>query len=368
MTIQDSIQQLLLDAVAQGRERGVQVAAYLEGELVLDAWAGVVDPTTARPVDGDTLFPVFSTTKGMAATLIHQLVEAGRLDYETPIAEVWPEFGVHGKGCIRVRHALNHTAGLPGLPGTITQAEVCDWTTVCAAIAGLVPSWEPGTRMEYHAMTYGWILGEVARRVDGRPFAQLLDESACRPLGIEGMYVGIPDAVEARVAFLTAMNDGSATTAPAVLSAAPQPVPTCVHPLHEWMNRGDSRRACMPASNGIMTARAIARHYAALLPGGVDGVTLLPRRRIRLATKRQGLDGAAPATAPMCVGLGYHLGNTTSSMGTRASAFGHGGYGGSLGFADPRYRFAFGLTKNHFSNQGASHQIACDVRRVLGIR
>ena len=353
---QKKIEALLQRVVSEGKERGVQVAAYLNGELVVDAWAGIADAATGLPVTGDTLFPVFSTTKGIAATLIHLLVERGQLTYETRIAEVWSEFGVNGKENITVRQALNHTSAIPYMPEGIGQAELCDWPTMCTAIAQLKPAWEPGTKHEYHAVTYSWIVGEVACRVAGRPFPQLVQEEICRPLGIENMFVGIPDAVEPRVAILEEIFEEPQKPLPI---GEPQSVSQFMWPLHEWMNRPDSRRACVPASNGIMDARSLAKHYAALLPGGVDGVELLPPERIRLATQFQkGIPHAG----------GYQFVGDPELLGTvKLPAFGHGGYGGSNAFADPKHRLAVGLTKNLFSKQGATELILAELKSALGI-
>ena len=354
-TLQRRIQSFLERLICEGRERGVQVAAYVDGKLVVDAWAGLANSALGRPVNGDTLFPVFSTTKGIAATLIHLLVERGKMDYETRIAEVWPEFGVNGKEKITLRHALDHTSALLYMPAEITPANLGDWDAVCAAIARLKPAWEPGTRAEYHAVTYGWLVGEVARRVDGRPFGQLLEEEICRPLGTHDLFVGIPDEVESRVAILEEISDEPPYEPD---PAQPQAVAPWMVPLHAWMNQPAARRACLPASNGIMNARSIARHYAALLPGGVDGVELLPPERIRLATQFQG------TTFPMRRG-GYHFYGEYRE--NRQPAFGHNGHGGSLGFADPHHRLAVGLTKNLFSPQAAQDAIIAELRDALGM-
>src|SRR5476651_2005235 len=141
--LQDTIQTLLNTLVAEGRERGAQVAAYIDGERVIDAWAGVADVRTGSPVDGDTLFPVFSTTKGIFSTVIHILAERGKLDYDTPIATYWPEFAANGKEGITMRHALSHTAGIPYMPPDITLEQTCDWNYMCAAVAQLKPSSPP---------------------------------------------------------------------------------------------------------------------------------------------------------------------------------------------------------------------------------
>jgi len=358
MDINKRIQNLLDQAVANGQELGIQVTAYVNGTLIVDAWSGTADATRGVPVDGDTLFPVFSTTKGIAATIIHLLVERGLVDYDTRVAQVWPEFAAHGKQSITLRHCMTHMAGLPQVPPGIGWAQLHDWDFMCAAMADLEPLWPPGTRMEYHAVTYGWLLGEVARRVDGRPFAQLVQDEICRPLGIATLFCGVPAELESRVATLELRDQ----EIPQVDDSLPQPVPGWLWPLHEMMNRSDARRSCQPASNGIMNARAIARHYAALLPAGVDGVELLPPERIRQATEWQ----RPPGEAPLRMGLGYILGGEGSPMGGE-SAFGHGGYGGSLGFADRASGLAFGLTKNLFSPAPTVSEIVHELRECLRV-
>lgn len=357
--IQRHMQSFLDRMVEEGRERGVQLAVYYQGELVVDAWSGVADHRTGKPVEAATLFPVFSTTKGIAATVIHLLAERNKLDYDMKISEIWPEFGSAGKQDATIRHALNHTTGIPHMPEKVGLADVVDWNTMRDAVAQLVPQWPPGERMEYHAVTFGWIVGEIARRIDGRPFSQIMKEEICDPLGIEDMYVGIPDAVEPRVAILEEENFDK-TVVPGI---GPQPIPPWLTPLHEWMNRPDSRRACIPASNGIMTARAVAKHYASLLPGGVDGVELLSPSRMKMATKPLVL----PEQGKLPMGMGYFLGDKGSLMGSRMSIFGHAGYGGSVGFADPDNGLAVGFANNYYSNRAAGVAIIRELKSMLGI-
>lgn len=359
--MREQVQSLLDSLVSEGRERGLQVAAYVDGELIVNNWAGIANAESGQPVDEGTLFPVFSTTKGMVATIIHILAERALLTYEDPISKMWPEFGVHGKEHITVRQALNHSSGIPNVPAGVGYAEVCDWEVMCGKIAELTPSWTPGSRMEYHAMTYGWILGEVARRVDGRSFSQLVADEICRPLGIGTMYVGIPDEVESRVALLEEYE----IEAPPPDDGTPRTVPVSLGPLHAFMNRPDARRACIPATSGIMNAVAIARHYAALLPDGVDGVRLLPPERVRIATQMQKPDHPKGDDYPKSWGLGYAIGGNNSYYGD-ATAFGHGGYGGSFGFADPRKGLAVGLTKNLFHKEDTPRLIVNELRRALG--
>lgn len=358
--IQQKIQKIIDSAVDSGKERGIQVAAYFEGEIVVDAWGGFADPKKKKTVKSNTLFPVFSTTKGIEATIIHILAEEGKIDYDAKIAEYWPEFGVNGKENITVRQALNHSSGLPNMPAGTNSNDLLDWDKMCRMMAKEKPVWEPGTKSEYHAITFSWLVGEVACRVEGLPFSKIMENKICRPLKIKDMYVGIPDSVESRVAILEDMNvNPDMLKAPAASS-----IPGWICPLHEWMNKPEGRRACVPASSGIMSAMAIARHYAALVPGGINGVELVPPKRIRIATQRQQLKDKTYFNR----GLGYGLGGDKGSIqGKRHTSFGHGGHGGSIGFADPKYKFAVGGTRNLFSMDNVLYHIVCEIRRTLKI-
>lgn len=363
---------LLDELVASGEELGLQVAAYLDGELVIDAAAGIADRESGRAVDGDTLFTVFSTTKGVTATCIHLLAERGLLRYEDRIARFWPQFAAAGKAQATVRDALTHQVGVPQLPADVTPEHFCDWDGICRAIAAQPPLWEPGSRTGYHAFTFGWILGEVLRRVDGRPIARFVEDEICRPLGIDDLYFGIPEApeVEARVATLENAPPPTAAPVPAPDALILQAIRPAIAP-GAIFNRLDLRRASIPGGGGIMTARAIARHYAALV-GAVDGVRLLPAQRIAIATELQTEAVDAVIGAPIRKALGYFLGGPLSPMSGRISAFGHPGAGGSIGFADPAYRLAIGFTKNRLSttldpSQSAAYRVAHRVREVLDI-
>jgi len=359
------IQKVLDELVARGVERGLQVAAFLDGELVVDAWAGLADASTGRPVDGDTLFCVFSCSKGILATAIHLLAERGKLRYDDLVADYWPEFASHGKERITIRQVLSHTAGVPQMPPGSTVADMCDWDEMCRKISRLAPLWEPGTQTGYHARTFGYILGEVARRADGRPINQFVREEICRPLEIDDLYFGIPDSVEPRVATLEQLPAADPPPDPPG-ALAHLAIPPNLPASPEIFNRPDIRRACIPSSSGIMNARALARHYAALAGG-----KLLSPERINIARTLQtdGLDLVTGAASPK--GLGYFLGGPLSPMGDRPTAFGHPGSGGSIGFADPEHRFAFALTKTRLVNslpgRGAAYRVARETRAALGI-
>jgi CubicO group peptidase (beta-lactamase class C family) len=347
----DQVTSVLQGLVETGQDVGVQVAAYLNGELVIDTWAGVADPETGRAVDGDSMFTVFSTSKGPASTCIHQLVERGKLFYDEPIAKYWPEFAAKGKAAVTLRHALTHRSGVPNNPPSLPE-RIDDWDLMCREIAGMEPLYEPGTRTGYHGLTFGWILGEVLRRVDGRPIAQYLQEEVCGPLGLKSLYFGIPASEEHRVAPLI--------IDPSMMQAA--------------FNRSEVRQASIPAGGGIMSARDIARHYAALANGGeLDGARILSEERIRIATTLQTemMDDVFKFQARKA--LGYWLGGPGLVAGGLAgpNTFGFQGFGGSVGFADPERRFAFGLTRNNLmrgpGGPSTAEVIEQAVEKALGL-
>ena len=247
--LQGRVQQVIDGLVESGDEIGLQVAAYVNGELVVDTWSGVADEDTGQPVDGDTLFTSWSTTKGFAATCLHILADRGHVDYDTPVATYWPEFGVHGKDVVTVREAITHRAGVPQMPEGVTPEMMTDWDAMCAAIASHKPLCKPGTTVCYHAWTFGWIIGELVRRIDGRPIAQFAREELCQPLGIEDFYLGIPDAVEGRVAPLKEAPSEPETNELELCVMPPLVTSAAV------VNRPDFRRASIPGGGGIPVRR-----------------------------------------------------------------------------------------------------------------
>ena len=366
--VQTTVQALLDEIVATGTEHGLQVAAYHHGDLVVDAWAGTADTAAGKPVDGRTLFTVYSVSKGVTATALHILAEHGKLAYDDPIAKHWPEFARHGKEGGLLRHALSHTAGLPQMPPGYGTYDLTDWPGMCDRLAAQLPRFPPGQTLVYHSLTYGWIAGGAAERADGRPFARIVAEEIAAPLGLDGLYFGVPEGDLDRVATLT--------EAPELLGVPPAPtaIPDIAPPgslADSTMNRTEMRRACLPAYGLCANARSLAKTYAALIGDGVDSLRLLPPERVRAATAVQ-VDGPdASSGLPLCFGLGYGLGGPESAVGPRRSAFGHGGYGGAHGFADPEYGLAVGLTKNRLTlnppHDNTTWRIAHAIREALGI-
>jgi CubicO group peptidase (beta-lactamase class C family) len=363
--VQRRIEASLERLVGEGRELGLQLAAYLDGELVVDAWAGVADPATGRAVDGDTLFYLFSCGKGVTATAVHLLADRGTVDYDTPIAAYWPEFAAHGKERITVRHALTHAAGVPHLPAGITLGELCDWDRMCEVVADLEPIWEPGTKSGYHPKTYGWLLGETVRRADGRRIDQVVREEIAGPLGVaDSLALGISEPMLPRMAWHVE------TDAPPSDDAADPDAPLESLRAVTQANYPGRQRACLPHTCSG-TARGLARMYAALAGGGeLDGARVVSEERLAAATA-PAFDGEdAFNGTPVRRALGYQLGEPKSPMGD-LHVFGHVGWGESVGFADPRHRFAFALAKNGLSTDWSPSStpsvLAREVREALGL-
>jgi CubicO group peptidase (beta-lactamase class C family) len=343
----DKVRAALEALVRDTNEIGLQAAAYLDGKLVIDAWAGMADAAAGAQVDGDTLFMLSSTTKGVTATCMHLCVEKHKLSYDMPIAEIWPEFAAHGKERATLRMALAHQTGVPQTPvGYKPEEWLPDWDRMCEGIADLTPMFPVGERTAYHSLNYGHINGEILRRVDGRPIAQFLQEEICKPLGIDGAYLGVPDSELHRVAVLT---DGDPPPAEYEARMVGEPAGSRVA---EVFNRREVRKAAVPGSGGLFSARGLARHYACLAGWGeLDGVRVLPEARIRAGIELQTLEWDEIYRVRVRRALGYRRGRDTGPLAS-PEAFGHVGGGGSFGYADPARRLAIGFAKNYFSYTG----------------
>lgn len=367
----ERVRLLLEQIVASGEEIGLQVAAYHRGRLAVDAWAGLADRSIGRKVDGETLFTVFSTTKGILYGAIHLLAERGTLGCDKRVARYWPAFAANGKAGITVAQVLDHSAGVPQMPDGTTVEDLCSWNRMCSAIAELHPLWEPGSRTGYHGYTNGWILGEVLRRIDGRPVPQFVREEICRPLGLESLFLGIPDRVEARVASL--VDAPPPDPPPAFLPIMEKAIPPHLPAAAVLFNRPAVRRACIPAAGGIMNARDLARYYASMTPSGAEGIHLLPARRVARAAKERRRDLDLAIGLEIRKGLGWFLpGPNAESIPDSPGAFGHPGAGGSVGYADPAHDLAVGFAKTLLvspADRGASTDVKVTraILEALGI-
>ncbi|MFE9457520.1 serine hydrolase domain-containing protein [Streptomyces californicus] len=339
---------------------GAAVCVYWHGRPVVDLWGGVADVDTGRPWDRDTLQLVYSVTKGATATAAHMLAERDMLDLDAPVATYWPEFAANGKAGIPVRWLLSHQAGLVALDEPLPLAEALAWDPMAAALAAQRPLWTPGTAHGYHGRTWGWLVGEVIRRVSGRSPGRFFADEIARPLGLD-FFIGLPASERERVSRMVYRRpDVDLTTFPAEslpvelreqVAAWRDPASfsnrafAVTDPAAIDFDSPEVQAAEIPSSNGIGTARALARMYAALI-GEVDGVRLLTPEALASATAEQAAGRDQVMVIPSRFSAGFMLPTGSNPM-TGPNAFGHTGRGGSLAFADPEHGIAFGYVMNH---------------------
>jgi CubicO group peptidase (beta-lactamase class C family) len=333
---------------------GAAVCVYLDGVRVVDCWGGHADAARTRPFGPDTIVSVASTTKGMVALCAHMLAERGKLDLDAPVARYWPEFAAAGKQDIPVRWLLSHRAGLPAIRPSLSAAALFDWTAMTAAIAETAPWWTPGERHGYHAITYGHLVGEVIRRVDGRTVGAFLRDDVTGPLRAD-FFIGVPEEADGRAAEVLPPPPPGEPTIWDTLLADPGSVSgrTFLNPPRPLglVNTRAWRAAEIPAANGHTSARGVARVYAALARGGeLDGVRLLAPATIERAIEEQSSGRDAVLSLPTRFATGFMLGMPGGifNCGPGRRTFGHPGHGGSIGFADPDARIGFGYVTNQY--------------------
>ncbi|MCX5388556.1 serine hydrolase [Streptomyces sp. NBC_00094] len=365
---QRRVEAILAEVTGTGAETGIQVAAWLDGEVVVDAWAGAADVAEGRPMGPDTLIPAWSTGKGVAAALVAVLVDQGRLEYEAPVARYWPRFDAEGKGRVTLGQLLAHTAGLPQLPADVTPERLLDLPTMADWLAGQRPRWEPGSALGYHAWTYGVLLAEILHRATGRTCDQLLREELAGPLGIgDDLLFHVPEELAPRMA--TSYDGGWAARLRRMPADAPffDCAPRGVLPVAELANRADFRRTALPA-NGIMTARGVARMYAALAcDGELDGVRLISPATLRAATTGRASGADRMLGTSWTMGHGFVVGDSGAKPVRSPGGFGHSGSGGNTACADPAHRFSFAVVKNRMTVAGLDARLFGEVRAALGI-
>ncbi|XWS72867.1 hypothetical protein CRYUN_Cryun02cG0076700 [Craigia yunnanensis] len=277
--VEAKLRQLLVELGNNDKILGIQVCAYKDGEVIIDTAAGVLGRYDPRPVQPDTLFSVFSATKGITAGMLHWLVDNGKLKLEENVANIWPEFRGNGKEHIKVHHVLNHTSGLHNALADLRSENpllISEWDECLKLIEASVPETEPGKQQLYHYLSFGWLCGGIIEHASGKKFQEILKEAFIHPLGIEGeLYIGIPPGVESRLASLTLdtddLNKLSAMRNRAELPSTFQlnNVAEFATSLPVFFNMLNIRRAIIPAANGHCSARAFARYYAALADGGL---------------------------------------------------------------------------------------------------
>ncbi|MEU2288943.1 serine hydrolase domain-containing protein [Streptomyces sp. NPDC013178] len=356
----EPVREAFMANFARHGDIGAAVYVYRYGRPVVDLWGGVADPETGRPWVRDTLQLVYSATKGATATAAHMLAQRGALDLDAPVAKYWPEFAANGKADIPVRWLLSHQAGLVALDQPVPLNEALAWHPMAAALAAQRPLWTPGTAHGYHGRTWGWLVGEVIRRVSGRTPGLFFADEIATPLGLD-FFIGLPARERHRVSRMVYQQpDVDLTTVPA--ESIPEELREMVaawrdpnsfsnrafavtDPAEIDFNSPEVQAAELPASNGISTARGLARIYAALI-GEVGGVRLFTPETLASATKEQAEGPDQVMMVPSRFSSGYMLPTETNPM-IGPTSFGHTGRGGSLGFADPEHGIAFGYVMNN---------------------
>lgn len=347
-------------------ELGAAVAVRAGGRTVVDLWGGWADPARTRPWERDTVVNVWSTTKGPVALCAHLLADRGLLDLDAPVASYWPEFAAAGKESVLVRHLLSHRSGLAGLREPHTFAELCDWELTVARLAASEPWWEPGTRSGYHAMTYGFLVGEVVRRITGLLPGAFLREEVTGPHGVD-FAVGLPEKEYHRAAELVHAPAASDSEQAAVFAQLePVALAALANPAvgAREANSPRWRAAEIPAANGHGTARAVAELYGIVASGGLLG----GRRVLSAGAAERVREGQGPCRDLVLgagfahdteVALGLWLSGPNGSYGPNPRAAGHDGFGGSCGLADPEAELSMGYVMNRMGSR-----IADDPRKM----
>jgi CubicO group peptidase (beta-lactamase class C family) len=341
----------VLEAFAANFERlgdvGAACCVHHHGRRVVDLWGGVTTPGGAEPYTADTLQVVWSTTKGVVAIAAHMLAQEGLLDFDAPVTNYWPEFAAAGKNGIPVRWLFSHRSGLAAIDHALGLDDILAWTPVVEALAEQRPFWEPGTKHGYHTFTYGWLAGEVIRRVTGASVGSFVAERIATPLGAE-FFIGLPMPLNPRVAPLIPVPAGTPADPLTMLIADPTSLAhkTFANPAvaPTAYNEYPWRSAEIPAANGIGSARALSRMYAACI-GDVDGVRLLDPDTLERAILPQARGEDQVLGYETHFGTGFQLASPFRPM-AGSGSFGHYGNGGSVGFADKELGISFGYVMN----------------------
>ena len=327
------VEELFHQQIEEEVHPGAALAVYRHGKQVLDLYGGLADKDAGKPIADDTMFVLYSSTKPIAAACLHILWQRGKLGWDDKVADHWPGFAQNGKSEITIRHILTHRGGFPDTPTELTWDKWQDWDFVVQAMERAAPVYEPGKVIAYHPRNFGWVIGELVRRIDGRPIRQFIQEEITGPLGMEDTYVGLPASLEDRVSKEHAMEDCDRMT------------------MVTTYNKPEVHLAVHPAGGGIATARDLARFYAMMAGGGVlDGVSVLNPETVTEVTALQaeGMDHTLERPVRRSLGLVLGDGRTGSPDKVTDRTFGHGGAGTSVGWADSHLGLAVGFITNGF--------------------
>ncbi len=376
-----------VDNFVRRDEVGASVCVTLDGETVVDLWGGLADPSTKAPWREDTISTVYSCTKGATALCAHVLAARGQLDIDAPVTDYWPEYGTKGKDKTTVRMMLDHTAGVPVNRGKLKKGGFHDWDYMANKLANERPFWEPGTRSSYHAITFGWTVGEPVRRISDKSLGTFFQDEIAGPLGID-FWIGLPEEKEHQVAPLIPPDAAPEGGDPMFLAflADPKSVPgriltSITADLSPGCHLRADRAAEIGGANGTTNGRGLAGMYAPLACGGslrgvelVDEDTLVRMSTTCAATLK---DGSLQLPVRFAPGYMKSMDNRRNFPGDFSclmgvDAFGHVGYGGSVGLADPACRMSFGYSMNRMgagillNERGQS--LVDAVYRALGYR
>lgn len=328
------------------KEVGASFAATVDGRSVVDIWAGYADEARTRPWEEDTIVNVYSTTKVMTVICTLMQVDRGLIDLDAPVADYWPEFAQAGKEKLPVRYLFSHTSGLSGFEPPVTTEDLCDWDKITAHLAAQEPWWEPGTRCGYHALTHGYLLGELVRRVTGKSLGTFFREEVAEPLGAD-FHIGFAEELDSRV--------GELIPPPPPPDTGFTPEPGSVLAKHVAGNNLGAlesrtrawRAAEIPAANGHGNARSVARIASAMACGGeMNGVQLMSQATIDKAIEEQIADTDLIMMIPVRYGLGFGLRSEWMPVGPNPRTFFWGGWGGSLCVMDPDARVSYSYVMN----------------------
>jgi CubicO group peptidase (beta-lactamase class C family) len=350
-----SVREAFAGNFAQHGERGAAVAVFLDGRPVVDIWGGHRNAAGTDPWQRDTMVNFFSVSKALCAVAAMQLVDDRRLDLDAPVSRHWPEFAQAGKEEITARHILCHQAGLPAIREALPDGSAVRWSVITGALARTEPWWTPGTAHGYHVNTFGFLVGELVRRITGKSIGTHLRERIAGPLGAD-VFIGVPAAEHHRIAEYLWPNAGGSS--PSLDRSQGTPTPDQVMRFNTywnppgfsgaaWVNRPEWRSAEVPSTNGHGTARGVARVYAALARGGeIDDTRILSKDAIRQAATEHSCGMDLINERPSRFGLGFQLTQSERPLGPNKGAFGHFGAGGSLGYCDPEAGIAFAYVTN----------------------
>ena len=347
-----------------GEDLGASVSVVLEGQPVVDLWAGYADGDRTRPWERDTIVNVYSTTKTMTALSAVLLADRGELDFHAPVARYWPEFAQNGKAAIEVRHLMSHSSGLSGWDQPITADDLYDWDRVTSLLAAQAPWWEPGTASGYHAVSQGYLVGEVVRRVSGQSLGAFFRDELATPLGAD-FHIGLPPSEDTRVADLQPPEELAADTAPDDGTVAARtlrnPRLTALEPrTSQW------RRAEIPAAGGIGNARSVARVQSLLACGGeLDGRRLLSEAGCAAVFDEQTNGTDLVLGLPVIFGMGYGLNGPERLLSPNPRTCYWGGWGGSVVIVDLDARLCFSYVPNRMVSTTTGDMRSYSINRAV---